>query len=227
MAGRTYDACKRSIDGNYETLYVLTLLASWGAFEAYVEDAAKAGLRIRPELLSNNAFARAKRKAEELAADESARFEFIIDRVLGSVRNKLDENGNGKYEEQLSLAGLNGTVPADIALALMEAQQVRNVLAHNGGRADAKLLEQASALDYAIGEKVLITKLMLDRYLLALNTYTTIIVNRYRIQNGYAPLVCYGGKQNTFKASFDELFPDAILPVSLRDLSRPANLTDP
>jgi hypothetical protein len=226
-ASQTYDACKRIIDAKYETLYVLTLLGSWGAFEAYVEDAAKAGLRLRPGLLSNKAFDKAKRKSEELAdADESERFEYIIDRVVGSVRNQLDADGNGKYEEQLSLAGLGGTVPADLALALMEAQQVRNVWAHNGGRADAKLLEQASTLDYAIGEKVSITKPMLGKYLLALNTYTTIIVNRYRVQNGYPPLVCYGGKQNTFKASFDELFPGAILPVSLQDISRAASTAE-
>ncbi|MCT7656830.1 hypothetical protein [Mycobacterium deserti] len=220
-ACKAYDACKRSVDSHYETLYVLTLLASWGAFEAYVEDAAKAGLRARPELLSNTAFDRAKRKAEELTdADEAQRFEYIIDRVIGSIRDRLDADGNGKYEQQLQLAGLGGTVPSDIALALMEGQQVRNVWAHNGGRADAKLLEQAPAIGYAIGDKVTITKVMLGKYLLALNTYATIVVNRYRVQNGYAPLVCYGGEQNTFKASFDELFPGAILPVNLEDISR-------
>jgi hypothetical protein len=221
MAAKTYDACKRSIDTNYETLYVLTLLASWGAFEAYVEDAAKAGLRLRPELLSNTAFDRARRRADELTdADETQRFEFVIDRVVGSIRDRLDGEGNGKYEQQLSLAGLRGTVPTDLALALMEAQQVRNVWAHNGGRSDAKLLEQAPAIGYAVGEKVTITKPMLGKYLLALNTYATIIVNRYRVQNAYAPLVCYGGEQNEFKASFDELFPGAILPVNLADISR-------
>ena len=61
---------------------------------------------------------------------------------------------------------------------------------------------------------------MLAKYLLVLNTYATVIVNRYRGQNGYAPLVCYGGEQNVFKASFDELFPGAILPVNLEDISR-------
>lgn len=221
LASKTYDACKRSIDSNHETLYVLTLLASWGAFEAYVEDVAKAGLRARPELLSHRAFDRARRRAEEMRdLDESRQFEWIIDRVIGGCRDRLDAAGNGKYEQQLSLADLGGSVPPDIALALMEAQQVRNVWAHNGGRADAALLEQAPSIGYAVSDKVTITKPMLGRYLLVLNTYATIIVNRYRVRSSYAPLVCFTGEQNEFKASFDELFPNAILPVRLEDLSR-------
>jgi hypothetical protein len=102
----------------------------------------------------------------------------------------------------------------------MEGQQFRNVWAHNGGRADAKLLEQAPGLGYAIGEEVKLSKSMLGKYLVALNTYTTIIVNRDRVQNAFAPLVCYGGEKNVFKASFDALFPGAILPVNLQDMSR-------
>ncbi|MDX1875544.1 hypothetical protein SBI67_25775 [Mycolicibacterium sp. 120266] len=220
-ACRTYDACKRSVDTQFDTLFTLTLLASWGAFEAYVEDAAKAALRLRPELLSAPAFDKAKRKAADLdTADETERFEFVIDRVVGAAHDKLEADGGGKYEQQLALAGLDGAVPPNVALALMEGQQVRNVWAHNGGRADAKLLEQAPNIDYEIGETVTITKAMLAKYLLVLNTYSTIIVNRYRIQNGFAPLVCYGGEHNEFKAAFDELFPDAILPVNLEEFSR-------
>jgi hypothetical protein len=114
-------------------------------------------------------------------------------------------------------------VLTDIAETLMESQQVRNVWAHNGGRADSKLLEQAPGLGYDIGDEVKATKPMLGKYLVALNTYKTIIVNPDRVANGFAPLVCYGGEKNVFKASFDELFPGAILPVKLRDMSRSAS----
>jgi hypothetical protein len=153
---------------------------------------------------------------------DQQRFERIIDIVIGSQRDQLDFEGNGRYERQLDLADLSGSVPPDSAEALMEGQQVRNVWAHNGGRGDAKLLQQAPNGGYEIGEKVTITKPMLGNYLLALNTYAMIIVNRYRVQRGFPPLVCYQGEQNQFKACFDELFPDATLPVSVEDMSRSA-----
>ncbi|TQR85959.1 hypothetical protein D8S82_14365 [Mycobacterium hodleri] len=219
-ACKTYDVAERNIESKHQTLNVLALLGCWGSFEAYVVDAAKAGLRSRPEMLSNPVFNKAKRRAEQLAdADEGQRFEHIIDKVLASIHDKLDAGGNGKYESQLALGGLGGTVPSDLASALMEAQQVRNVLAHNGGKADAKLLKQAPSLGFEIGDQVVITKQMLGKYLLALNTYTTIIVNRYRVQRGCAPLVCYGGMQNLFKDSFDQLFPDAVFPTSAKGVS--------
>lgn len=75
-----------------------------------------------------------------------------------------------KYEKQLSLADLGGNVPDDIARALMEAKQVCNVWAHNGGRADVKLLGQAPTLGHNDQRKVAITKPMLAKYLLVLKT---------------------------------------------------------
>lgn len=220
-AGKLYDSCKSNFENGFQTLNVFCLLESWGAFETFVEDASKAAIRRQRDLLSNSVFDKARRRVEQLQdLTDNERFERIIGIVISSQRDPLDATGNGKYEKQLGFGNIAGTVPTDLAEALMEGQQVRNVWAHNGGRADAKLLEQAPSLGYAIGEEVKITKPMLGRYLIALNTYTTIIVNRDRVQNGFAPLVCYGGQKNVFKASFDRLFPGAIMPVNLRDMSR-------
>jgi hypothetical protein len=221
-AAKLYDACKSTIDSQFHTLHAFCLLGAWGAFEDYVEAAAKAALRGRPELVYDNpAFDRATRRASTLPdLTEDERFERIISVVVSNKRNPLDAAGCGKYESQLELGDINGPIPTDLAEALMEGQQVRNILAHNGGRADAKLLQQAHGLGYAIGDEVKITKAQLGKYLVALNTYTTIILNRHRVQNGFTPLVCYQGDRNMFKAGFDALYPGAILPVNLRDLSQ-------
>jgi hypothetical protein len=44
-------------------------------------------------------------------------------------------------KEQLSVAGLQGEVPSRLAVAIMTARQVRNVLAPRG-KADKKLVER-------------------------------------------------------------------------------------
>jgi hypothetical protein len=209
-ACKTYDACKNIIDRDHETLYVLCLLASWGAFESFVEETSKAALRAQPELLSNPAFERVTRRVAELDLTEDERRGRMIDNVVNGQRGKLDDDGNGKYEEQLGLADLDGPVPPDLARALMEAQQVRNVWAHHSGRADAKLIEEAPGLGDDIGQLVKITKLMLAKYVLAQNTYATIILNRFRSKHGLPAIECYGGEANIFKAAFDSIFPDAV-----------------
>lgn len=119
-------------------------------------------------------------------------------------RANLPLEGGGKYENQLSLAGLDGDVPRDLALALMEAQQVRNVWAHNGGRADRKLLDQCPNIGVAFREKVAMTADRLSTYTLAQNTYTTIIVNRARRLCGLRPMECHNGPSNVFKPSLEE-----------------------
>jgi hypothetical protein len=212
-AGKTYDAAKRHLDNDNETLYVLCLLASWGAFESFVEEMTKAKIRAKPELTSDPAFAKAPLKAEGL--DELERLERVIEMVIQNQKGRLDPKGNGKYEQQLRLAGLEGTVPPDLAVTLMETQQVRNVWAHNGGKADAKLIEQCPHMDVSLAEMVVKTKQRLAKYILAQNTYATIIWNRSRLTLGLPPVECYDNNHNMFKASFDKLFPTAVPPQSL------------
>jgi hypothetical protein len=52
VAGKLHDACTSNIDSGFQTLNVLCLLGSWGAFETFVEDASKAALPRQRELLS-------------------------------------------------------------------------------------------------------------------------------------------------------------------------------
>ncbi|BBY67747.1 hypothetical protein [Mycolicibacterium helvum] len=215
IAGQTYDACKNVIDREHETLHVLCLLASWGAFEAFIEEATKAALRAEPALLAKPEFARTTRKVAEknLSPDDSR--EEIIDKVVNGQRGPLTEDGDGKYEDQLRLADLGDQVPRDLAKALMEAQQVRNVWAHNSGRADDVLMRQAPGLGVQIGDTVKVDLKMLGTYILAQNTYATIIINRFRSKHGLPAMECHGGV-NMFKSSFDQLYPSALSAYELQ-----------
>lgn len=209
-AGKTYDAAKHQLDNNNETLYVLFLLASWAAFESFVEEIPAALIRIDPALISAPAFDKARNRADNESLTGSERLERIIDIVIPKQKEALTPEGGGKYENQLSLVGLDGEVPRDLALALMEAQQVRNVWAHNGGRADRKLLDQCPNFGVVLGEKIAMTGDRLSKYTLAQNTYTTMIVNRARTLCGLRPMECHNRPSNLFKPSFDKLFPNAV-----------------
>jgi hypothetical protein len=209
-AGKAYDAAKHQLESSNETLYVLFLLASWAAFESFVEEIPGALIRIDPALISTPAFEKARNRADRENLTGSERLERIIDIVVPNQKGPLTAQGGGKYEDQLRLVGLDGEVPVDLALALMEAQQVRNIWAHNGGRADKKLLDHCTGIGVALGEKVAMTGTRLSKYTLAQNTYTTIIVNRARKLCGLQPLECHDSPSNVFKPAFDKLFPNTV-----------------
>lgn len=208
-AGKTYDAAKRHLDNGNQTLHVLFLLAAWGAFESFIESIPAALIGIEPDLISTPAFAKARGRAEREGLTGKAQLERVIEIAVTNQKSALTPDGGGKYEDQLALVGLDGQIPRDLALALMEAQQVRNVWAHKGGRADTKLLNQCPDIGAALGEKITMRGDRLSRYVAAQNTYTTIVINRARTRYGLRPLQCYGGQANIFKTSFAQLFPDA------------------
>jgi hypothetical protein len=61
-----------------------------------------------------------------------------------------------------------------------------------------------------VGDKVALTKRQLAKYLLAQDTYATIILNRFRVDCGLPPMGCDESEANMFKESFNVLFPDAV-----------------
>jgi hypothetical protein len=215
-APMVYDQAKVHREQSHATLHVMTLLASWGVFEAFIEDVCKGMVSIELELLDAAEFDAGRRRADRRSVDAFELTEFIVDFTLSNQRSRLDADGNGKYEEQLALVRLSGTIPRDLAIALMSSQQIRNVWAHNQGRADKRLVEQCPNLSYQIGEEVSVTPEICLEYITALNTYAYIVLNRFRIQFGLPAIQCYTGEQNKFTSSFDELFPDAIEPLSLK-----------
>lgn len=215
IAGKTYDACKNVIVEEHQTLYVLALLASWGAFESFIEEVTKAALRAEPALLAKPEFARTTRRVADRNLSPADSQREIIDKMINGQRGRLTEDGGGKYEEQLRLADLGGRVPSNLARALMEAQQVRNVWAHNSGQADQDLVDQAPGLQISIGETVKIDGPMIASYILAQNTYVTIILNRFRTKHGLPPIECHQSA-NMFKASFDRLYPNAVSAYELQ-----------
>jgi hypothetical protein len=60
----------------------------------------------------------------------------------------------------------------------------------------------------------------LNEYIVALNTYAFIMMNRFRLGNGMDAIECYQGDANKFKAGFDRLYPQTISPELLQDRLR-------
>lgn len=216
----TYDNAKMHRQSGNQTLHVLTLLASWGVFETLIEDACLAMVRTDPSIIDSDVFKPGHKRADKQDIPGDERNEFVAEFVIAQQRGPLTAEGGGKYEEQLSLVGLGGQVPPDLAEALMLIQQVRNVWAHNGGRADKKLLDRCAGFDAQLGEMVEISQEQTLDWIVAINTYAHLVLCRYRVKNGLPAISCYRGEDNRFKEGFDRIYPDTISPDSLQDRLR-------
>jgi hypothetical protein len=211
------ESAQSQVAADFEALHTMMILTGWAQVEALVVDICVAMLRTDPTLLSRPAFDKVKLPAIVVAMEDlDQRLDALIDIAFDS-RYKFDSTGKGKFEKQLEMVGLHGTVPDDLEKGLVEVNAVRNVLAHNGGIVNRQFVERCPDSGYSMGDKVALGKAATAEYVIALNTYTTIVTNRFRVQNGLVPVQCNRNAANKYTASFDALYPDAIDPRTLSE----------
>ena len=54
--------------------------------------------------------------------------------------NASTDVGKGKFEKNLEVVGLDGPLPDELSSTIFQAQQIRNIWAHNAGKADRSFL---------------------------------------------------------------------------------------
>jgi hypothetical protein len=118
-------AGKHSLQG-HTTLHSLILLATWSAFESMVVDICVSALQAEPQLLESKPFEKAKLPARSILLDRADQIALVGDVVFHDNRQPLDDTGKGKFENQLSLVGLDGDIPDDVAKTLVVANAYRN-----------------------------------------------------------------------------------------------------
>jgi hypothetical protein len=214
-ADQVFAVVAQNISGHsYPVLHPLVLTGSWGAFETMIVDVCKAMLRSEPALLESDGFKKATLPASDLLLDLPDQIDLVVDQIFGT-QSQFHDTGTGKVEKQLSLVKLGGAVPDDLRKCLHEANAIRNIYLHNGGRVDKRFLERCPYLSYSIGDKFPIDIKTCARYVMGLHTYGTIILSRYRQKHGLAPIQCLQTSANPFKDSFNAMFPDAVPPETL------------
>lgn len=161
------------------------VIASWSAFEAYIEDFCKGVLKVDPSIIGNDDFKKIKIPIGELLAPEDEKLDTIYQAMQDFVGKAA---GNTRFNQLLGLLGLDGEVPDLIKDEIYAAYMVRNVWAHKAGVADLKFVKQAPQLGYVQGELVSLTLDQLTNYVYAISAYAMIVVNRHRATHGLGPM---------------------------------------
>lgn len=169
---------KEEINADFPLLHAHALMGLWGALEAMVEDLAVSWLATDPSALERPVFAKIKVAIgvyARLSRQDQQRY--LVSEVKRECKTDL-KVGLGQFEDLLSAIGLGGVVDARIRKVLFEAQQVRNLTAHRGGRADARFVASCPNLGYSVGDHVRLSGPQLTEILDCMGAYAITLIKR-------------------------------------------------
>lgn len=172
----------RNTADHFQMLQGLVLIASWGAFEAFFED-----------------FCRAV-----LARDHQVTDAFEAYRQL--AQNNRNRKAAISFEKTLAGIDRQGPIPKGLLEELKNANQIRNIWAHNRGVVNEIFAKSAADLGYTVGDKVTMAPDQYTQYLFALGTYATIITARDMVKTGRAVPPANALGNNPFSSDYATLF---------------------
>lgn len=178
----------------------LTTIRLVAIMEVVVQDAVVLSLESVSKVLDRDEVRRIKGPVIELAsASPYERAEFIANALALEMKTPM-RSGVGKFEALLKPVGLDGAVDDLARTALFELLNVRNVLAHRGGRVDVRFTRNCPWLTQTVGTELRITPEMTERYKNAVVYYLIELLIRWLRRDGNI----------TDIASFEELRENAL-----------------
>lgn len=153
--------------------------------ESIVNDAVVWAIRNKPDVMRRDELRRLRGSLVDfLLASEGDRAAFLADALAHETRAML-KVGVGRFETLLSVVGLSGAVDDIARRAILELVEVRNVVVHRCGRADARLAEMCPWMTVRSGDRLVITEGMLQQYASAVSYYFLEIVKRWMAGEGH------------------------------------------
>jgi hypothetical protein len=134
----------------------------WTVLEAFVEDEVASSVRHQPALLDTPPFARAKRRLPRHSEDSDEEwYQQIVARVARSTERRDPVE---QLLFMLRLVGFAVHPDAETKSKLRELAEVRNVILHRRGVADARLLAVWSGPPLSVGDAVVVASSDLHDY---------------------------------------------------------------
>lgn len=192
---------EEEVRSDFAMLHAHTLMGVWGMLESAVEDLAATWLEINREAMKRPIFSKIKvplATYESLGPEE--RHRFIITELQREIKSDLSQ-GVGQFEGLLKEVGLGGAVDERVRKALFEAQQIRNLIAHRGARADRRFVEACTHLGYEVGDEVTLSKSRISDLVSAIAIYMRTLENRTLVALGREPF--FGGLPDHLEGALD------------------------
>jgi hypothetical protein len=174
------ELAKEEVANRYPLLFAHTLVAVWGAVDALIDDVLVTWFLNEPQLLNKEDLSGIRvplGKYESL--DKKERMGLLVDELKRKKEARF-KPGVAGFEELLGVIDLAGSLDAEMKRTLVEVRAVRNVLVHNAGVVDRRLVESCPWESWKIGGKVAMPVERYGRYHQAVNDYILTLINRVR-----------------------------------------------
>lgn len=211
--GRRADHAKVLMASDFGTLHGNLLLGVWGAFEACIDDMCVAALSDAEMRRTSSVLDRLKVDLGGfLTLAEEERWPWVLDQLKRSESSSLKE-GVAQFETLLKRCGLGGTVEGTLSTLLFKVKAARNVIAHRGARADARLCSAVAEWGLAVGDPVVLSERQLKAALIGMARYVHVVVRRYSTDSpeDLEPAVTYQDLLDRFLTRTTSAFPGTSL----------------
>jgi len=163
---------KKEWDEGFPYLYALATVRLWTIMESAIDELVLDVVRLRPNVRQFPAIQKLKGPLVSfMSSSPEEQAEYLVTVLKEDVRASL-QPGIGRFEAILSVVGLGGAVLDEVRRAFLELSEVRHVLVHRRGKADAKLVKQRCPwLPFKVGDDVKIRASEFDSFCLACDWY--------------------------------------------------------
>ncbi len=171
---------RKEIENGFPFLHAHTLVGTWGALEATIEDLAVAVLLNDPSVRGIESISKIRVSLLDFESmNQESRMQLIVQELQRNLR--ADQRlGVNAFESLLSSIGLGGTIDDTISRTLFEFQQLRHAIVHRASIADKVLVERCPWLGLTIGQRLKLDHDDFHRLNHAVAEYLISIVERVR-----------------------------------------------
>lgn len=181
------EAARVSIESDFALLRNNALMGVWGALEACIDDIAINWLAETSGECAESVTSNLKVSlGDYLALRDDARWTWLLDQIKRAQSSTL-KAGVSQFESILGAVGLGGEVDDNLRRAIHYAKAMRNVIAHKGGRVDARFVEMCPKLRLVAGTKLGITDRQFMAASSAMIVYVETVHERARLATGRSP----------------------------------------
>lgn len=168
---------KERLEG-FPVIYGQAVLSLWSFLELAVKDLIAVWIRNNPDLLLVPPISNLKMKIGDfLLIDEDEKYLFFVDVIERDIGAGI-KNGIKRFESLVDAVGLSGVTPQKMNDTFFEFGQVRNAIAHQGGRADKKLIANCPWLNLEVGESFRVDSKRFQKYQQSSLSYATLLICR-------------------------------------------------
>jgi hypothetical protein len=183
-AKKDADFAAQECDSGFPLLHEFTLVGTWGAFEAAIEDLIVAILSNEPELLRTDPFAKIRIPLADFETlEKEDRMRILLRELQRTLRSEQKQGVTG-FEAVLGSVGLSGEIADEVKEAIWEMHHARNVIVHRRSCADRTFVSACPKVGTKIGDRIPVNQDVLERYVTSLTRYATEITYRIGFRYG-------------------------------------------